>query len=273
MSDGVLLRGPTDSGKFLITGFGVGLDLSGRYTSTEIMKICAKALRTVPEEKRETPYWIPEYNNYAWIIWDRMTERYANSIRQRSHLASTHGIRLEDCENYLGIGSYQECWGSYIGTSSRIAALATAFNGTRGIRLLELGCGTGNQLLALSAYDVDVYGMELNPRMYAERHPLLQERILYGDALIDPWLCWKPRLFDCVIVSMLGFVQYADLTEMFLGIELLLADRGAIILDTFQTLASGTMRPASTYRTAFQAAGFRQVAHLRDPDQLIVMRQ
>lgn len=272
MANGVVAEGTTDYGSYVVTAFGVGLHLSGRYTSTAVMMVCAKAIRLVPEDERQSPSWVDDFQEYAWITWERMTEKYANSMCHRMALATTHGVRITDSDNYLGIGPYQECWGSYIGTSSRIAALAAAFNAVRGIRLLELGCGTGNQLVALSAYDVDVYGMELNPRLYEERHPLLRDRIVFGDALMDPWLLLKPHSFDCIIVSMLGFVQYQDLVEFFTGLDHLLADNGALILDVFQTKASGAIRPASTYRAAFQSVGFQQRAHLRDPDQLIVMR-
>ena len=273
MLDDIVSFGKTDCGEYCITRFGLGLKFGGKFTSAAILKGCADALIQVPEDSRVAPYWFESFNDYTWVLWERMTEKYANAIQQRLRISTRNSISLDTSDNYLGYGRYQDCWSSYISTSDRMLALTKTFHEVSGIRLLELGCGTGNQLISLAAYDIDVYGIELNPRLYAERHKLLQDQIVFGDALIDPWLVFKPGQFDAIIVSMLGFVDYSDLDSLFTGLHYILTHNGVLILDVFKTESSGNILPPTVYKNVLSGSGFVPKVITREPQQLICRKE
>lgn len=258
----------TDYGECAVTNFGLGLKFGSRYTSATILSACAKALQTIPEDARADVSWCDEFNDYAWIPWARMNGRYAIAMQYRMQKSTRSSIKLDDSDSYLGIGRYQDVWPEYITTSSRMLPLLHAFGSVQNARILELGCGTGHQLVALSAYDADVYGMELNPRLYAERHKLLAKRVLFGDALLDPFVRFRAK-FDAVIVSMLGFVDTVDLAAFFTNLSHIIEDTGVLVLDTFKTPSSGNLLNISTYKTIAASCGFVPKLAISEPQQLI----
>ena len=264
----------TDYGRVCITWFGVGLEFGGKFTSNTVLTVCARAYRIVPEDKRRGDvYWFADFNKFAWITWERMTRRYTNAVCHRMNLSTRSAVTLDDGDLYLGLGTYRDFWPSYIGISERVQMLTSAFFNINGLRLLELGCGTGHQLLGLAAYDVDVYGMELNPRLYTERHRLLEDRVKFGDALVDPWHVFSKGSFDVIIVSMLGFVDFCDVPEFLHGLHSLLPDSGALVLDVFKTPSSGTIRIPSSYHGAIRAAGFEPHITFSPPKQQLICKK
>jgi len=125
-----------------------------------------------------------------------------------------------------------------------------------GVRWLELGCGCGNQLLPLAAHGCDVYGMELNPLLYTERHELLRNKVSFGDALLDPPLVYKRGSFDVVVVAMVGFVNHADLREFFSNLSFLI-DKGILVVDLIiRKHGTGHIRSVDSYKSALRQAGF-----------------
>lgn len=273
-SEDVLEYVQTDYGRACITWFGVGLEFGGKFTSSSVLSVCARAYRIVEEDKRNgDPYWFPEFHKFAWIPWKRMTGRYANAVCHRMHLSTRTSVSLEDADMYVGCGPYRNFWPSYIGTSERVQMLTSTFHDINGLRMLEIGCGTGHQLLGLAAYDVSVYGMELHPRLFAERHPLLEDRIVFGDALFDPWQLFAASSFDVIVVSMLGFVDFCDVPGFLTGLSMLLPRSGALVLDVFKTPSSGTIRTPSSYHNAIRAAGFEPQILFTPPKQQLVCKK
>ena len=252
MDDFIVL--PTSRGSICGTKFGIGVDLDGTYTPNDILETGFKLKSMIKTETE--PYWIDTFNNYSWIPWSRLNHQYCQAVRHRTMRDSKHNLEASDLTRYLGIGDYVSVWPIYIPTASRIQALSAHFTSMQGLRVLELGCGCGHQLLPLAAHGCDVYGMELNPSLFGSRHPLLRDRIQFGDALIDPWLMYNQDSFNVIIVSMIGFVNYSDLLEFFTGLAHILR-KGVLIVDLVKhNSGTGSIRPFTSYKEPLRIAGF-----------------
>lgn len=262
---------PTRKGNICANGFGIGVELSGTYTSSEILNT-AFSLEKMVEEKSKDPEWCDVFNSHFWVPWDRLTHEYCNALTRRVQLSTAHGINPSDFDNYLGFGSYVASWPLYISTADRLSALTQAFRNLNGLNVYEVGCGTGHQLLQLASYGCNVGGMELNPVLYNSRHQLLSNKVEFGDALFDPWMLHSKNEFDVVIISMVGFVRFEDLIELFCGIEHILNRTGVLIVDIPKHQKScGNVRQSNSYYSSLKTAGFSPKRLFAD--QLICTKQ
>lgn len=252
MSDNIQIE-RTSCGRIVGTSFGIGLDIHGTYTPSEIMRVGSTFEKRF--EKTE-PHWVECFNECVWLPYDRITHVYCQAVRQRLQMGTVHKCEPDDLHRYLGVSSYTSAWPLYTETSSRMHILSRFFKTMGGVRWLELGCGCGNQLLPLAAHGCDVYGMELNPLMYAERHELLRNKITFGDALLDPAIVYKRGSFDVVVVSMIGFVNHSDLCELFSNLSFLVG-KGILVVDLIaRDRGTGHIRPIESYKSPLRQAGF-----------------
>jgi 2-polyprenyl-3-methyl-5-hydroxy-6-metoxy-1,4-benzoquinol methylase len=252
MSD--LISIPTRNGSVCATGFGIGVDMRGSYTPNEILESGFKLSKLV--SGKTEPYWTETFNQHVWITWDRLTQQYCQAVRHRLQLSSNHQCNPDDFQSYLGIGSYVKTWPIYLSTASRIQVLSRHFKSLDGLRILEIGCGCGHQLLPLASHGCNVHGLELNPTLYSQRHPLLSNAISFGDGMLEPCMLYKPGSFDVIIVSMVGFVHHADLAEFFNSLGFIMK-QGLLVVDLIEKEnGTGLIRPVDSYKSALKQAGF-----------------
>lgn len=244
----------THDGRIIGTSFGIGVDMHGsKYTPQEIMSIGMSMSKSFPEKTE--PYWIDGFNDYVWVRYDRLSHTVCQAVRQRVLMDSFHRCNPNDLSSYLGVSDYVSTWPMYLETSMRIAALSRHFKTLNNLRLLELGCGCGHQLLPLAAHGCQVHGMELNPVMYSSRHELLRERVVFGDALYEPCLVYKQGMFDVIVVAMAGFVNFSDLPEFFNNLSFLV-ERGLLVVDLIDKKGTGKILPVAMYKQSLRQAGF-----------------
>lgn len=208
------------------------------------------------------------YNEFYWISWNRRSQHIGAFVTRRSRMQTPNTFRYNDAVDYVGTGrDITKAWDSYIPVIDREKLLTRACRGLDldRLRLLSIGCGTGNQLVSLAAHGFDVYGIEGNPNVYRDRHYMLRDRIVLGDALQDLFVFTK-RSFNIVSISCVGHVWYGDLTEFLAQAAGLVCYGGLVTLD-IKEYKGREFRDRSTYRAALAEAGVH--VQLRTPDMLI----
>jgi 2-polyprenyl-3-methyl-5-hydroxy-6-metoxy-1,4-benzoquinol methylase len=223
-------------GDIITNDFCFGVRLDGKYTASEIFD-CAVKHR--PKAESVTTYhptvsdW-SLYNKYVWIPWNRLHHGIGEHIIRRCQMTSTPMNSDEIVCDYIGTKSkYEDAWTRYITTSDRITAITKFTGSIKNLRILDLGCAGGNSLAMLGAYGADVYGIECHPEMFNARNKLLDQRIVFGDAL-ECLHVFKPASFDVVIVSMIGNVWWRDVNFFLSQVRDLLYPGGLMMLDLMQ---------------------------------------
>lgn len=246
----------TSRGSLVVNGFGFGVHLGGFYTVAEIFQTAIKYKPENPESNHPAVSDWNTYNNFTWVPWSRLNPNTGEHIARRCKMVTYSGMSDEVFTDYVGTGdSVKHAWMRYIPTSERIGALTRFGIDLNGVRVLDLGCGCGNNLLSMAAYGMDVYGMDAHPEMYNQRHDLLRDRILFGDALSSLHV-FKNNSFDVVIVSMLGSVWWNDVIQFLSSVGEKLHTGGIMMLDTMPH-KHVALKAKSMYKNVLPESGVR----------------
>lgn len=260
----------TFNGSVMVTGFGFGVALNGHYTSADIFETAA---RHKPKEilTYHPAVWDWKlYNSYTWVPWSRLHRNIGESLvnRCKMHTVSNHSD--DTVSDYIGSKApYQDAWMQYITTSDRLSIFTRFAKDLRNLRVLDLGCAGGNNLLGLAAYGMDVYGVESHPELFNQRHYLLRDRIVFGDAL-ECLNTFKPKSFDAVIVSCTGNIWWYDFPDFLIAVANLLVPSGLTILDTMAH-KHVTIKDNSLYRVAMKEVGI--TAKLKSENMLVGVKE
>lgn len=246
----------TESGSLIVNGFGFGVALAGKYTPAEIFNIAATHK---PKELTEHFPAVDDwklFNDYVWLPWSRLHRNIGESVLLRCRMHTVPEHSTETMVDYVGTkDSYTTAWPRYISLNDRLSVFTRFSKELHGVRVLDLGCGCGNMLLGLASYNMDVYGVESHPEMFNQRSGLLQDRILFGDAL-ECLKHYKPGSFDVVIVSMAGNVWWHDFQDFLIRVTELVHTNGLVILDTLAHKHT-QVKSRSLYLAAMREVGLQ----------------
>lgn len=252
----------TDRGSIIVNAFGFGVRLDGKYTSAEIYNTVLKHKPDAISTNHPVVVNWSLYNKYVWLPWSRLSHTCGEHIIRRCQMATVPTNSDDVIENYIGTGlHYNNAWTQYITTSDRLSAI-TKFTTIKDTRILDLGCGCGNALTMLGAYGADVYGIEAHPEMYNSRNMLLENRIVFGDAL-ECLYAFKPGSFDVVIVSMIGNVWWKDVS-MFLERVRDLVHHGGLIMLDLMPHKHVDLNARSMYKSVMQDIGIPMKLKIND---------
>jgi SAM-dependent methyltransferase len=261
---GTLIR--TYKGSVIVNGFGFGVELSGHYTTADIFETAA---RNKPAEMLtyHPAVWDWKlYNSYIWIPWTRLHRSIGESIVNRCKMHTVSNHSNETASDYIGSGTpYLDSWMRYITTSDRLAIFSRFSKDLRNLRILDLGCAGGNNLLGLAAYGMDVYGVESHPELYNQRHYLLRDRIVFGDAL-ECLGTFKAKSFDAVLVSCTGNIWWYDFPDFLISVSNLLVPGGLAVLDTLPHKYV-TIKDEKLYKVAMKEVGL--MARMKSENMLV----
>jgi SAM-dependent methyltransferase len=261
-----------NDGELIATEFGFGIHHRGMYTPTQVYTAAKSLVDSFPT-KRTHPDLTDDFFQYCWCKWDKLSTRAATEMIGRVRLNSDVQFDpIEHSHNYAGTkNAYALAWNSYIPTEHRLTALYKAFKRKHfnNRRLLDLGCAGGRHLLQLAAHGFDTYGIEANPRYFTDLHPMIRERVAYGDALVDTW--WsKPDSFDVVICSAHGTINWPELEQLLSEITRILIIGGVLLFDVPMsplTLGPRQQNDFRIYARLLRRCGFK--VHMLSYDQLV----
>ena len=240
--DNMLMTTELTGGTVAVCPHAYGIGATSKFTANAIFDLGVAARNQAEKlfgELQTEPILLgsedayTEYNKFLWIPWARITNNVGAFVTKRLKMITPNNYQLYDSTSYVGTGMAAEnAWDKYIPTSDRISILNRLFKdiGTSRYRLLDIGCGTGSQLVSLGAYGYDVYGIEGDPSMYRARNPLIDGRVIFGDALQDLYL-FKSNSFNVCIVSCLGSIWWNDLRDFMQQVASLVVRGGLVILD------------------------------------------
>lgn len=151
-----------------------------------------------------------------------------------------------------------------------------------GSSVLDIGCGSGRDMAALSDSGYDVYGVDASPEMCEEavkRFPQLKDRI--KGAVFPADALYFDRKFDCVLCSaLLMHITDDRLFDAAFTIRNNLKEDGRLLLSfpvergdvgADSRVPDGRlfiMRTADYYILLFEQLGFRKIAYYEEPDSL-----
>lgn len=242
-----------------------GISTTAKFTANAIFDLGVAArnyaaktfgdLRTEPLALGSEAAYV-EYNKFFWIPWTRLVNNIGAFVTRRMKMATPNNYKLIDSTNYAGTKLPAElAWNQYIPLDERLGVLNKLFKdvGTSRYRVLDIGCGVGSHLVGLGAYGYDVYGLEGDPSMYRARNPMVDGRILFGDALQDLYM-FKSNSFNVCIVSCLGSVWWTDMHEFMQQVASLSTPGGLVILDV-KEFYGHEFREPSTYTKLMSSVG------------------
>lgn len=262
-----------NDGSLVATPFGFGIHHRGVYTANQVLR-AANELK--PKFNETSAYPVPasaEFFDYAWCRWDRLSIKSATEMVSRVRLNSV--IRfdaLEYSRNYAGLGEpYSFAWQKYITAEQRMIALRKAFKRRYfdRQRLLDLGCASGRHLLQLAAHGFDVFGIDANPAVFPDLHPLLSNRVFYGDALMDTYW-FKSDSFDAVICSAHGTINWPELPQLLSEVTRILVLGGVLLFDVPMppmSLGDRQQKDFRIYSRLLRRCGFK--VHMISYNQLV----
>jgi SAM-dependent methyltransferase len=262
-----------NDGSLVATSFGFGIHQRGVYTANQVFNV-AQSLKSKFTEREQYPVArTPEFFDYAWCHWDKLSLRAASEMVARVRLNSTlHFDPLEYTRNYAGLGEpYLFAWQKYITAEQRLTALRKAFKRKYfdRQRLLDLGCAGGRHLLQLAAAGFDTFGIEANPAYFQDIHPMLTSRVFYGDALMDTYW-FKADSFDTVICSAHGTINWPELDQLLSEITRILVLGGVLLFDVPVepiTLGDRQQKDFRIYSRLLKRCGFK--VHMISYNQLV----
>lgn len=261
----------TDRGCVAWNDYALGIGIEGRYTQQEIFDI-GVSLR--PKQISDSVIVEPrdDAKDYVWIPWNR----FGMVACSRACVRTQHPTKMDAfddlCWNYVGSGKpYREAWDKYIPVSERMSVLRKLTLGYVP-RLLDVGCGAGNQLLVYAAHGFDVYGMESDAEMFSDRHHLLKmdNRIVHGDALNDTYV-FTAGSFSVVVCSVLLNIWSVDVPGFMLRMRNLVCNGGWVIFDTLPHKHTKCEHSRSTIQRWMVEAGL--TAKAKTPTMLIGQRR
>jgi hypothetical protein len=220
------------------------------------------------EPRSLPPHLFALYNDFYWVGWKSLNNSVGAFVSRRSKMQTPHSFSYTDASDYVGSGQdITKAWDSYIPVAERLHLLTRTCKGLDldRLNLLSVGCGTGHQLVALAAHGFQVFGIEGNPNVFRDRHYLLRDRIVLGDALQDLYLFTK-RSFNIAMISCVGHVWHSDLVDFFMQVAGTVCYGGLVILDV-KEYSGRDFRDRKTYRVALAEAGIH--VQLRTQEMLI----
>lgn len=242
--------------------FGFGLHKKGTSTPQQVLRI-ATELRKSVKETQAHPSPMGELFQYVWCRWDRLGIKAATELASRTRLMSEYApLQTEYSHNYAGTNChYIDGWKKYISTEQRITSMwkALKIRSFERKRLLDLGCAGGRHLLQLAAHGLDVHGLEINPEYFNNLHPMLKDRVHFGDALLDTYW-FKPDSFDIVICSAHGTIAFPEVSQLLSEIGRILVMNGVLLLDVPSeplTIGPTALRDFRIYLRSLKHCGFK----------------
>jgi predicted O-methyltransferase YrrM len=252
-------------GKLAVCPHAYGIGTTSKFTANAIFDLGIAArnyasktfgdLRTEPIALGSEADYV-EYNKFFWVPWSRLVNNVGAFVTRRMKMATPNNFKLVDSTNYVGTQlPATTAWNQYISLDERLCVLNKLFKdiGTSRYRVLDIGCGVGSQLVGLGAYGYDVYGIEGDPSMYRARNPMMEGRILFGDALQDLY-AFKSKSFNVCIVSCLGSIWWTDMHEFMQQVANLSTRGGLVILDV-KEFYGHEFRDKATYVKLMSSVG------------------
>jgi SAM-dependent methyltransferase len=164
--------------------------------------------------------------------------------------------------NYAGTKTgYLDGWQKYTPVAERLKTLFRAFKirNFERRRLLDLGCAGGRHFFELAMHGFDPYGIECNPYYFESLHPWLENRVFFGDALMDTYW-FGPDSFDLVTCSAHGNVRFDELPSLFSEVSRMLVRGGIFLLDVPSKpidIGSCLQRDYRLYLRTLKQCGFK----------------
>ena len=227
------LREPLQNGEIVASEFGVGLKLDSLYTPHEILRVAVELKKGITQTVL-VPHGDVKLDEYAWCRWDRFGIKAATALAARCRLRSVMPIDPKFVtQNYAGTNTdYLNGWVKYYPIEHRLKTMSKVMQARHfeRKRLLDLGCAGGRHFFELAMHGFDPYGIECNPHYFNTLHPMLENRVLFGDAMLDTY--WFADVsFDVVLCSAHGYVMFPELSQMFSEAARLLIYGGVLVLD------------------------------------------
>ena len=223
---------PFQNGELAYSNFGIGVRLGYVYTQSGIVQEGLEIKKSIQRTEAH-PQVAHGLSQFAWCRWDRLSPKSAFEMVSRCRCASETSTNIDDLMDYAGTGfTYLQGWRKYITVEDRLRSLSKVFRlkTVEGKRVLDLGCAGGRHLLQLASYGADTYGIECNPAYFGNLHPMLSNRVFYGDALMDTYW-FASDSFDIVICSAHGTVNFPELGHIFSEVSRILTIGGILLLD------------------------------------------
>jgi SAM-dependent methyltransferase len=218
-------------GELVASSFGVGARLGGTYTTNGILYFGQHSRHKLSQINR--PESVFGLNQYVWCRWDRLSEKAASAIVARCRLRSIMPCDSEDVSAYAGLkNNYLDSWQKYITVNDRLKTLHRVFKirNFERCRLLDLGCAGARHFFELAMHGFDPYGIECNPYHFDSLHPWLENRVFFGDALMDTYWFGNDS-FDLVTCSAHGHIRFDELPSLFSEVSRVLVHGGIFLLD------------------------------------------
>ena len=173
-----------------------------------------------------------EYTDLLWTPWSIVSTRSTpNALSERLRLRSVPIWDANQWSNYALLGSYRDCWDSVCAPmTSKIGLLRRIYTEFDGLRLLDIGCGSGASLLRFLHHGFDAYGLEIDPCLVSHVPPLLRSHVVWGDALYSLY-AFKHDFFDVTFVSCLGYIMSSDIERFLTDAWLVLKMGSPLVLD------------------------------------------